>query len=196
MPDPVIIQKNVELNVPSRDCIGKPEEQWPKIKLGNGGILRSGTILYVGVIAGDNFRTGHNVLVREHTTIGNNVLLGTNTVVENLCKIGDNVSIQTGVYIPTNTVIEDKVFIGPNTVLTNDKYPVRIKQELVGPIIRKGASIGANSTILPGVIIGEGAMVAAGSVVTKDVKPWTIVAGIPAKEIKPVPDELKKWNEI
>ena len=144
---------------------------------------------------GNNFITGHNVVIREKTRIGDNVLLGTNTIVEGNTVIGNNVSIQSNVYIPINTVIEDFVFIGPNAVFTNDKYPLRKDYRLKGPVIRKGATIGANSTLLPSVEVGEGAFVAAGSVVTKDVPPWKLAIGCPAK-IRDLPDELKVLNRV
>jgi len=117
---------------------------------------------------GNNFKTGHGVTIREKTIIGNDVLIGTNTIIEGHSSIGNNVSIQSNVYIPTNTIIEDNVFIGPCACFTNDKYPIRVDFELKGPIIKRGASIGANSTFLSNIEIGEGAMVAAGAIVTMD----------------------------
>jgi len=158
-------------------------------------LIRSGTIIYHGVQTGSRFRTGHNVLIRENTKIGHNVLVGTNTVIEGDTDIGNNVSIQSNVFIPTSTTIEDLVFIGPNVVLANDKYPIRINTGLVGPVLRKGASIGANATILPGIEIGEGAMVAAGAVVTKDVPAWKLAVGCPA-EIRELSEGMMIWNKI
>lgn len=116
-------------------------------------------------------------------------------VIDGNTSIGNNVSIQTNAYIPTNTNIDDNVFIGPLAVPTNDKYPIRKHFELTGPILRKGASIGANSTILPGIEIGEGAMVAAGAVVTKNVPPWKLAIGSPAK-IMDMPDDLMNLNSM
>lgn len=187
------IQENVFLGLPSREYLGKKEEAWPLTEIGGGAVIRGGTSIYCGVSIGKKFQSGHNVLIREHTVIRDNVLIGTNSVVEGRTKIGSSVSIQSSVYIPLNTVIEDRVFIGPNAVLTNDKYPQRIKSRLKGPVLRKGASIGANATLLPGIEVGEGAMVAAASVVTKNVPPWKLAVGAPAK-IKDLPKELKKLN--
>lgn len=163
--------------------------------IGKNSLIRSNTIIYDDVKIGDNFRTGHNVIVREKTTIGDDVLIGTNTVIEGYCRIGDNVSIQSNVYIPTNVLIEDNVFIGPCACFTNDKYPIRVDYKLKGPIIRKGASIGANSTFLSSVEVGEGAMVAAGAIVTRSVPPWYLAIGAPAR-IKPLPPFLKVPNKI
>jgi acetyltransferase-like isoleucine patch superfamily enzyme len=164
-------------------------------KIGKNAIIRSNSIIYDDVEIGNNFITGHGVTIREKTKIGNDVLVGTNTVIEGQCEIGSNVSIQSNVYIPTNTVIEDHVFIGPCACFTNDKYPIRIDFDLKGPIIKKGASIGANSTFLSNIEIGEGSMVAAGAIVTMDVPDYFLAIGTPAR-IKPLPKKLKKLNKI
>ncbi|MGC9516936.1 MAG: acyltransferase [Methanomicrobiales archaeon] len=163
--------------------------------IGKNPLIRSNTIIYDDVRIGDNFKTGHNVIVREKTNIGNDVLIGTNSVIEGHCHIGNNVSIQSNVYIPTNVLIEDNVFIGPCACFTNDKYPIRVDYRLKGPIIRRGASIGANSTFLSNVEVGEGAMVAAGAIVTRSVPPWYLAIGAPAR-IKPLPPYLKVPNKI
>lgn len=163
--------------------------------VGDDAVIRSNSIIYTGVDTGNNLRTGHNVLVREDTIIGDDVLIGTNTIIDGRTVIGNNVSIQGNVYIPLNVTIEDSVFIGPCAVLTNDKYPVRKKSDLRGPVLRKGASIGANTTLLPGIEIGEGAMVAAGALVTKDVPPWKLAIGAPARIID-LPGDLKVTNRF
>lgn len=164
-------------------------------KIGDNAFIRPSSTIYCDVTIGDNLRTGHNILVREMTQVGNNVLIGTNVVIDGNTVIGNRVSIQSNVYIPTNTVIEDDVFLGPCSVLANDKYPIRIKYDLKGPILKKGSSIGANSTILPGVEVGEGAMVAAGALVTKNVPAWKLAIGFPAKFVD-LPDNLKTINRI
>jgi acetyltransferase-like isoleucine patch superfamily enzyme len=185
----VVIAEGVELGFPSREYMGK--EEFPGTTIGANGVIRSGTILYSDVVAGDTFSTGHNVMIREKTTIGNGVSVGTNTIIEGNVTIGNNVSLQSLVYIPTGVVIEDDVFIGPNAVLTNDPYPPHGGDNLFGPIIRKGASIGANATILPGVEVGEGALVAAGAVVTKDVPPRMLAIGTPAR-FRDLPEGAKQ----
>ncbi len=163
--------------------------------IGNNALIRPNSTIYCKVSIKDNFRTGHNILIRENSTIGDNVLVGTNTIIDGSVTIGDHVSIQGNAYIPTNTIIESNTFIGPCAVLANDKYPIRKNFDLKGPVIRNNASIGANSTILPGIEIGEGAMIAAGAVVTKDVPPWKLAIGSPAKIIE-LPDDLKSFNKI
>ncbi len=163
--------------------------------IGDNAVIRSNSTIYTDVTIGNEFRTGHNIMIREKTVIGNKVLIGTNTIIDGHTRIGSNVSIQGNVYIPLNVTIEDNVFIGPCAVLTNDKYPIRKKTDLGGPILRRGASIGANATLLPEVEIGEGAMVAAGALVSKDVPPWKLAIGFPAK-IRDLPEELRIVNNI
>lgn len=103
--------------------------------------------------------------------IGNNCNICSHVFIENDVKIGNNVTIKCGVQVWDGTVIEDDVFIGPNVTMTNDRHPKSRNKDwkCEGITIKKGASIGANATILPGVTIGENALVGAGAVVTKDV---------------------------
>ena len=109
--------------------------------------------------------------------------------IENDVSIGNNVTIKNGVQIWDGSLIEDDVFIGPNVTFTNDKMPRSKKypNKFNGPHIKKGASIGANSTILSGIVIGEFAMVGAGSVVTKNVPDHAVVVGNPASVIRYLP---------
>nr|WP_320162447.1 DapH/DapD/GlmU-related protein [uncultured Methanoregula sp.] len=168
----------VTLGFPSRANMGKTG--FTGTVIGKNAILRSGTIIYCDVIIGDDFQTGHNVMIRENTKIGDRVAIGTATVIEGNVIIGCDTSLQSMVYIPTETRIGNHVFIGPNTVMTNDRYPPSHGQ-MEGPTIGDHAAIGANATILPGVCIGEGALIAAGSVVTRDVPDHMLAIGSPAK---------------
>lgn len=125
-------------------------------------------------------------VVLENATIGKNCNICSHVFIENDVTIGDNVTIKNGVQIWDGITVQDNVFIGPNVTFSNDKFP-RSKQrpsEFLKTIVKKNASIGANATIIPGITIGENAMIGAGSVVTKDVPANTTVAGNPAKEIK------------
>jgi acetyltransferase-like isoleucine patch superfamily enzyme len=186
--NPRFIEDNIKIGV-NYKRFSKPPV------IGKNPFIRSNSVIYNDVVIGDDFRTGHNVLIRENTIIGDDVLIGTNTVIEGNCVLGNNISIQSNVYIPTNSVIEDNVFIGPCTCFTNDRYPVRVDYELKGPQIRRGASIGGNSTFLSNLEIGEGAIVAAGAVVTRSVPPYYLAIGTPAK-IKPLPASLRVPNMI
>jgi len=141
--------------------------------------IREGSIVYPGVIYGNNFSTGHNVLIRDPITIGDNVLVGSGTVIEGECKIGNNVKIQSMVFIPRNVIIGNNVFIGPRVVFTNDKYPP--SDELKTTYVKDKVVIGAGAIILPGIRLGEGCFIAAGALVTKNVPPGKMAIGVPAK---------------
>lgn len=164
--------------------------------LGARATVRSGSIIYADVEIGDDFTTGHNVVVREETTIGDDVLVGTRTVVDGYSTIGSAVSLQTGVYVPSHTDIGDNVFVGPQATLTNDPHPVRREDtDLQGPTLADGVSVGANATLLPDVTVGEDAFVAAGAVVTEDVPPGTLAVGVPARTCD-LPTELEGGNTL
>ena len=198
-----MVLEQVILGYPTSDVLLKimarktrhEDLQYRGVRIGSRCIIRSEAVIYRDVEIGNYVRTGHKVLIRERCRIGDHVLVGTNVVIDNDTIIGSRVSIQSMVYIPTGTVIEDQVFIGPNVVFTNDKFPIRIKAPLNAPRIRRGASIGANATILPGVVVGRGAMVAAGAVVTRDVPPWHLAIGSPARVSKLSP-RLRRANQI
>lgn len=139
-------------------------------------------------------------VVFERCTIGENCNICANVLIENDVKIGDNVTIKSGVQLWDGVEIEDNVFIGPNVTFTNDIYP-RSKQypkQFAKTIIKKGASIGANSTIVAGCVIGEYAMIGAGSVVTKDIPNNTVWYGNPAKQKSFITDKgvINKNNNM
>lgn len=123
--------------------------------------------------------------IRENVIIGINCILGKDVYVDYDVKIGNRVKIQNGVSVYHGVTIEDDVFLGPHMVFTNDLYPRAFINDfkLYPTKVKKGASIGANSTIICGTTIGEYAMVGAGSVVSKDIPPQTLVVGNPARII-------------
>ena len=160
-------------------------------KVGDNCTLRAGTILYSDVRISDEVAFGHNVLVRENVTIGLRTKIGTNVVIDGSTRIGSKVSIQTGVYICTYSVVEDGVFLGPCCVFTNDKYVTQKPFKLVGPTVKKGASIGANALLFPGVTVGEGAVVGSQAMVNSDVPARTIFVGFPARKLRDVPNDWR-----
>ncbi len=132
---------------------------------------------------GANTRVWQYCVVLPGAVIGSDCNLCANVLVENDVQIGDRVTVKSGVQLWDGVTIEDDVFIGPNATFSNDPFP-RSRQrprEYARTLIRRGASIGANATILPGVTIGEHAMVAAGAVVTRNVPAYGIVVGNPAR---------------
>lgn len=156
--------------------------------IGNGSLIRSHTVIYLGNRLGFDCQTGHGVLIREDNTIGNSVSIGSNSVIEHHVVIEDSVRIHSQAYVPEYSTLKKECWIGPNVVLTNAKYPLsrRAKERLEGPVIGERAKIGANATILPGVKIGENALVGAGAVVTRDVPAGAVVAGNPAVKLKDI----------
>ena len=163
----------------------------PLVTINKSCIIRAGTIIYSEVTIGDNCQTGHNALIREKTEIKNNTVIGTNSIIDGNVSIGNNVSIQTGAYIPLFSTIGNNVFLGPYSKLTNDKYMMRKRFDLIGPTIEDNVSLGANSVIFPGVKVRNGTIVGAGAIVTKDTKEREIIIGNPAKFLKKIPDSWK-----
>jgi UDP-2-acetamido-3-amino-2,3-dideoxy-glucuronate N-acetyltransferase len=132
---------------------------------------------------GENTKVWAFAHVLPGAVLGSECNICDHVFIENDVKVGDRVTVKCGVQLWDGITVEDDVFIGPNATFTNDIFP-RSKvypEKFLRTIVKKGASIGANATILPGITIGEGAMVAAGAVVTKSVPNKAIVMGNPAR---------------
>jgi acetyltransferase-like isoleucine patch superfamily enzyme len=159
-------------------------------RIGSRAVIRSHTIIYAGSVIGDDFQTGHGVLIREENRIGNNVSIGSHSIVEHHVVIGNNVRLHSNVFVPESSVLEEDCWLGPNVVVTNARYPRshKVKARLRGATIQRGAKIGANATLLPGVVVGAHALVGAGAVVTRDVPAGAVVVGNPARVVKRVAD--------
>jgi UDP-2-acetamido-3-amino-2,3-dideoxy-glucuronate N-acetyltransferase len=147
------------------------------------------------VVMGEGTRIGNFVFIRENTVIGRGCVVGSYLDIEGDVRIGNFVSLQSGCYITRGVVIEDEVFCGPRVITMNDKRISHRRPSLTftpaAPRILRAARVGGGSVLCPGVVIGENALVGAGSVVTRDVPDRTIVAGNPAVAIGRVAD-----NEI
>lgn len=139
---------------------------------------------------GTETRVWQYSVIFEQARIGDHCNICAHTLIENDVIIGNNVTIKSGVFIWDGTRIEDNVFVGPNATFTNDPYPrsKEYPEKFSGITIKHNASIGAHATLLPGITIGEYAMVGAGAVVTKDVPPRSVVVGNPAKIIRTIPE--------
>jgi len=126
-----------------------------------------------------------NVQIRENAHIGDGCILSKDVYIDHAVRIGDRCKIQNSVSVYNGVSIGDDVFVGPNVAFTNDRVPRAFNTDwcIAETKVETGASLGANSTIVCGITIGEYAMVAAGSVVTKDVSPYTLVMGNPARPV-------------
>jgi acetyltransferase-like isoleucine patch superfamily enzyme len=149
-------------------------------------------IIYSGTSIGEGTLVADLASVRENCRIGNSVLVGRGVAVENNTVIGDSTKIQTNAYITAYMELEDQVFIAPMVTTTNDNFMGRTEKRFAlkkGATIKRGARIGGNAILLPGVTVGEESFVAAGALVTKDTPAKQVVKGVPAKPFRPVPDE-------
>ncbi len=135
---------------------------------------------------GENTKIWHFNHILPQTVIGKNCSFGQNCVVGPKVQIGNGVKVQNNVSIYEGVEIEDDVFLGPSMVFTNVINPrafIQRKDEFKKTLLKKGCSIGANATIVCGVTIGEYALIGSGAVVTKDVKPFALMVGVPARQI-------------
>ena len=141
-----------------------------------------------GAKVGKGTRIWHFCHVMAGAEIGEGCTLGQNVFVAKGVRIGDGVKIQNNVSVYEGVTLEDGVFVGPSAVFTNVRtprasFPRNRSEDFLPTVVKRGATIGANATIVCGVTIGEWAFVAAGAVVTKDVPPYALVAGVPAKRV-------------
>lgn len=149
-------------------------------------MIHPSAIVDDGASIGDGSRIWHFVHVCAGARLGRNVSLGQGVFVGNRVVIGSNVKIQNNVSVFDNVTLEDGVFCGPSMVFTNVYNPrgaISRKDEYRNTLVKSGATLGANSTIVCGVTIGEHAFVAAGATVNRDVNPFALVAGVPARQI-------------
>ena len=156
-----------------------PSEPIPSVSIHPSAIVEDGARIGAGT------RIWHHVHVRSGAHIGERCVLGKSVFVDSGAVVGSGCKIQNFVSIYTGVTLEDDVFVGPSAAFTNDRYPRASGEawDLLPTLVRRGASIGANATILPGLTIGEWAVVGAGAVVTRDVEPHRLVVGNPAKAV-------------
>lgn len=162
------------------------------LRIGRGTQVGAMAILYAGTEIGEECFIADGAQVRERCRLGRRVIVGHNSTIENDTTVGDFSKLQTGVYLTAKSVVEDYVFLAPMVTTTNDRYIARTERrhaEVAGPKIRRAARIGGGAVLLPGVEIGMEAVVAAGAVVTRDVPPYQVVMGVPARVVRPTPSE-------
>lgn len=166
-----------------------PEERL--VVIGECAKVRSGAVLYWGVSVGDRSQLGHSAVIRERTEIGSGTYIGPLSVVEHDTKIGDFVGVQTKCYLTAHCDIGPYTFFGPGVITSNDNAMSHRRaghaRHLVGPQTQRYVRVGAGAVLLPGVILEEGCVVGAGSVVTCDIPPYKVAVGVPARVVRDAP---------
>ncbi len=150
--------------------------------IGKDAYIRTGSIIYCGSKIGNNFQTGHNVIIREQNAIGDKVSVWSNSIIDYGCKIGNNVRIHSNVYIAQYTEIGEDSFLAPGVTIANDPHPI-CAECMRGPTIGARVKIGVNCTFLPKITIGDDSLIGAGTVVTKDIPANSVVVGNPGRII-------------
>jgi acetyltransferase-like isoleucine patch superfamily enzyme len=168
------------------------------VTIGTRSIVGANAVIYTGTSFGERVLIGDLASFREGCRVGDRAIVGRGTMALYNCSIGPFARIQDQVHLVGDMIVEEHVFLGMGVVTTNDndvyltRFGLAAREQRGAPVLRRFAAVGAGATILPGVEIGEGALVGAGAVVTRDVAPWTIVMGVPARLREPVPDEWRR----
>ena len=174
------------------------DQELPPLKLGDTCIVGTGVVLYRGAAIDARVLIADLATVRENVTIGRGTIVGRGVTVENVCTIGRYCKLESESYITAYSTLEDRVFVAPGVMCSNDNFIGRTAERFKhfkGLTVKKGARLGVGTVYLPGVTIGADALVAAGSVVTRDLEPRMISMGRPAKPWRPVPAEQLLENQ-
>ncbi len=174
------------------------DQELPPCTIDSNCIIGTNVVVYRGSEIGDKVLIADLSTVRENVSIGKCTIVGRGVAIENFCKIGKYVKLETNVYITAYSEIGNRAFVAPCVATSNDNFVGRTKERFKhfkGVIVKKGARLGVNATILPGKVIGEDTLVAAGALVTSDTPPKKIVAGVPAKVFRDVPPEQLLENQ-
>lgn len=164
----------------------------PPTMVGDACLIGTHSVIYRGAHIGKGVLIADLATVREQTVIGDLTIIGRGVAIENQVSIGTRCKIETGAYITAMSTIGDSCFVAPEVTFTNDNFVGRSEERFkhfAGVTMEKGSRVGANATVLPGITIGGDALVAAGSVVTRDVPSRMVVMGSPARVIRAVPPE-------
>ena len=207
----VVIHEGTVVGAGARiqDCavLGKPVALGPASRMSgalpaplivdDGATICAGAVVLVGAHIGPRAVIGDQAQVRERAVVGEASVVGRGSAVDNDVTIGARVKVQTGCYLTARSVVEDDVFVAPGVCTTNDNTMGRHDGDFEhrGALLRRACRVGAAAVLLPGVEVGEEAMVAAGATVTRDVPARTLVMGSPARAVREVGDEdlLERW---
>jgi UDP-2-acetamido-3-amino-2,3-dideoxy-glucuronate N-acetyltransferase len=175
-----------------------PRETPPPLQIGEQATIAAGAVVVAGARIGARAFVGDQAHVRERAVIGEESAIGRGSQVDFDVTVGARVRVQTGCYLAARSLVEDDVFVAPGVVTTNDRHATRHgpDYELEGVVLRRACRLGGGAVLLPGIEVGEEALVAAGAVVTKDVPPRTVVVGVPARPLRDVPEEdlIERWS--
>jgi acetyltransferase-like isoleucine patch superfamily enzyme len=185
--DSAVLGKPVALGARSN----APRRDPGALEVGERAIICAGAVVVAGARIGPRAVVGDQAHVREGAVVGEESAVGRGSQVDWDVRVGARVRIQTGCYIAGRSVVEDDVFVAPGVVTTNDRHATRHgpDYEMEGVVLRRACRIGAGAVLLPGVEVGEEALVGAGSVVTRDVPRRAVVMGVPARQVREVPEE-------
>ena len=176
----------------------KEEANLTPTTIGNNCLIGANSIIYIGANIAHDVMIADLASIRENTDIGEYTIIGRGVTIENYVSIGKRCKLESNCYITAHSHLYDYVFIAPGVLTSNDNYLGRTEERLIhiqGVTVKRGGRIGVGAVILPGKIIGEDALVAAGSVVTKDVPARKVVMGMPAKVVRDVPEEQLIENQ-
>jgi len=174
------------------------EQELAPLTVGDTCIVGTGVVLYRGATIEARVLMADLCTVRENVSVGRGTIVGRGVTIENYCAIGRYCKLESEAYLCAYSTLEDRVFIAPGVVTSNDNFVGRTQElfkHFKGVTVRRGGRIGAGSVTLPGIVVGEDGLVAAGSVVTKDVPPRKIVVGTPARVWRDVPVEQLLENQ-
>lgn len=174
--DDVTIESHCVIGLPTPLAEGRP------LVVGDGALVRSHSVLYAGSTFGPGLRTGHHVTVREGLTAGASLQVGTATDIQGSAVFGDFVRTHSNVFVAQGARIGSYVWLSPGVVLTDDPHPPSDGWR-AGVTVEDFAVVAARATVMPGICVGTRALVAAGALVTRDVAPDTVVAGVPARHL-------------
>ena len=182
----------------AKRSIFQDQKKLPPARIGNDCLIGAGVVIYAAAEIANNVLVADTAAIRENVSIGEYTIVGRGVTVENLTTIGKKCKLETGCYITAYSTVEDYCFIAPKVTTTNDNFLGRTEERFKhfkGVTVRRGGRIGGGAVILPGIEIGEDAVVAAGAVVTKNVPPKQIWAGVPARYFRDVPEEQLLENQ-